>query len=60
MEMWYTRNDELHNNKESDIKKKVHAALDEVINIIYRDKPPTRILQADTLYFRRKQKNVHT
>jgi len=27
MELWYPRNDELHNNEESDINKKVHAEL---------------------------------
>lgn len=53
--LWYARNNELHNNEESDINKKIHAALDRDIDRIYSDKPPSRMLQhADMLFFRRQ------
>ena len=59
MEMWFVRNEELHNNKESTINKKVHRELNLNIDQIYRDKPHPRLLPvADNLFFRRNVANV--
>jgi len=59
MELWFVRNEELHNNEDSTINKKVHSELNIRLDRVYEDKPHSRLLPAaDNLFFRRKLENV--
>ena len=59
LEMWIVRNEELYNNEESTINKKVRRELNIKLDQIYKDKPHLRLLPvADNLFFRRKVANL--
>ena len=59
--MWYSRNDELHQNEQSRINKTKSNNLDKLVKVIYARKKniPSRLLAAgDRKYFRRKKQAV--
>ena len=62
-EMWYNRNDELHNNEQSRLNKTKSKELDLLIDGVLtrkKDIPVRHLAQADRKYFRRTRQYLKT